>query len=73
MEFIKTMDMFRGMKLVRKEQDEILSVEIKVDFDKTQHFSEWSIKRRNDTRVELIAKETKEEQKFVLFFISLFK
>lgn len=56
------MDEFRGVKLVHKEVDQNLSVGIKVDFDKTKHLSEVSIKRRKIVRDRLIAKEkTKEE------------
>lgn len=40
------MDEFRNMKLVRKEEDKIVAVNITVDFDKTKHLSDNSIKRR---------------------------
>lgn len=40
------MDEFRAMKLVRKESDKLVAVNILVTFDKTKHLSEASIKRR---------------------------
>lgn len=55
--FVKTMDEFRGMKLVRKDGDKNLAINITMDFDTTKHLSESSIKRRKIIRDRLIAKE----------------
>lgn len=44
--FVRCMDEFRGMKLVRKDADKIVAVNIQVHFDKTKHLSDASIKRR---------------------------
>jgi arginine/serine-rich splicing factor 17 len=40
------MDEFRGMKLVRKDSDKLVAVNILTHFDKTKHLSDASIKRR---------------------------
>lgn len=63
--FVKTMDELRGMKLVRKEGDKNLAVDIMVDFDTTKHLSETSIKRRQIIRDRIIMKENakKEEER----------
>lgn len=55
--FVKTMDEFRGMKLVRKDGDKNLAINITMDFDTTKHLSESNIKRRKILRDRLIAKE----------------
>lgn len=60
------MDDFRGMKLVRKEVDKLIAVNIQVAFDKTKHLSEASIKRRKVIRDRLIEKDrekAEEEEK----------
>lgn len=44
--FVRAMDEFRGMKLVRKEVDKNVAVNIQVTFDKTKHLSDASVKRR---------------------------
>lgn len=51
------MDELRGMKLIRKEGDKNLAINIAVDFDTTKHLSDSSIKRRKVIRERLIAKE----------------
>jgi splicing factor, arginine/serine-rich 17 len=51
------MDEFRGMKLVRKDADKIVAVNIQVQFDKTKHLSEISIKRRKVIREHLMEKD----------------
>lgn len=51
------MDEFRGMKLVRKDGDKNLAINITMDFDTTKHLSESNIKRRKILRDRLIAKE----------------
>lgn len=55
--FVRTMDAFRGMKLVRKDGEKNYAVSIKVDFDTTKHLSDANIKRRKIIRDRLIAKE----------------
>lgn len=60
------MDEFRGMKLVRKEVDKLLAINIQVTFDKTKHLSDSSIKRRKVIRDRLIDKDrekAEEEEK----------
>lgn len=60
------MDEFRAMKLVRKEIDKIVAVNIQVTFDKTKHLSEANIKRRKVIRDRLIEKDrekAEEEEK----------
>ncbi|XP_049538323.1 A-kinase anchor protein 17A-like [Anopheles darlingi] len=60
--FVKTMDEFRGMKLVRKEGDRNLAVTITVDFDQTKHLSDASVKKRQIVRDRLIAAEREKEE-----------
>lgn len=57
MGFVRTMDEFRGMKLVRKDGEKNYAVSIKVDFDTTKHMTEEKIKLRRIARDKLIAKE----------------
>lgn len=61
--FTKTMDALRGMKLLRKEEDEALAANIKVDFDKTKHLSDASIRRREIVRDRLVERERAREEK----------
>ncbi|GJQ82030.1 hypothetical protein Trydic_g6906 [Trypoxylus dichotomus] len=63
--FARAMDAFRGMKLLRKDADfnEMYMVNIKVDFDRTKHMSEASIKRREIVRERLIRKQKEKEEK----------
>ncbi|KAI4460020.1 b-lymphocyte antigen-related [Holotrichia oblita] len=63
--FVKAMDAFRGMKLLHKDIDfnETYMVNIKVDFDKTKHMSEGSIRRREIVRERLIRKQKEKEEK----------
>lgn len=56
------MDEFRGMKLVRKDGDKNLAVNISVDFDRTKHLSDTSIKRRKLVRERLMAKDREREE-----------
>lgn len=56
------MDEFRGMKLIRKEEDKNLAVNITVDFDRSKHLSDTSIKRRRVIRERFIAKEVAKEE-----------
>lgn len=60
------MDEFRSMKLVRKEIDQHIAVNIQVSFDTTKHLSEMSLKRRKVIRDRLIDKDrekAEEEEK----------
>ena len=64
--FVRAMDEFRGMKLVRKEVDKHLAVNIHVTFDKTKHLCDSSVKRRKVIRDRLIEKDrekAEEEEK----------
>lgn len=56
------MDEFRGMKLVRKEVDKNLAVSIVVDFDRTKHMSDSSMKKRKIVRDRLISREQAKEE-----------
>lgn len=55
------MDEFRAMKLVRKDGEKNLAVNISVDFDRTKHMSDMTIKRRKVVRDRLILKEQAKE------------
>lgn len=64
--FVRCMDEFRGMKLVRKEVDKLLAVNLHVSFDKSKHLSDSSVKRRKVIRDRLIDKDrekAEEEEK----------
>jgi len=56
------MDELRGMKLVKRLGDANLAVNITVNFDKTKHLSESTIKRRNVVRERFIAKDRIKEE-----------
>jgi arginine/serine-rich splicing factor 17 len=56
------MDVFRGMKLARKEESKTVAVNIAVKFDKSKHLSDASIKRRKIVRDRLIAKDRAKEE-----------
>ncbi|XP_028628985.1 A-kinase anchor protein 17B [Grammomys surdaster] len=65
-DFIKAMESLRGMKLMLKGDDgKALACNIKVMFDKTKHFSEGAIQRRNQERLKLqeLEEERKKEKK----------
>lgn len=51
------MDEFRAMKLVRKDVDKLIAVNIQVTFDKSKHLSDSNIKRRKVIRDRLIEKD----------------
>jgi arginine/serine-rich splicing factor 17 len=55
--FVRCMDEFRGMKLVRKDSDKLVAVNILVHFDKTKHLTDASIKRRKVIREHLMEKD----------------
>lgn len=61
--FMKAMDAFRGMKLVRKEEAESFSADIVVDFDRSKHLCNASIKRREIVRDRLVTKLREKEEK----------
>lgn len=63
--FVKAMDALKGMKLLRKTSDgKAYTAEIKVDFDRTKHLSNKSIRRRERERQRLIElEEQRAEQK----------
>ncbi|XP_053692688.1 A-kinase anchor protein 17A isoform X2 [Sabethes cyaneus] len=60
--FVKAMDEFRGMKLVRKEADRNSAISISVEFDRTKHLSDASIKKRKVVRDRLIATDREKEE-----------
>ncbi|XP_045056942.2 A-kinase anchor protein 17B isoform X3 [Desmodus rotundus] len=65
-DFIKAMESLRGMKLMLKEDDgKALACNIKVTFDRTKHFSEGAIRRRNQERLKLqeLEEERRKEKK----------
>lgn len=56
--FVRAMDAFRGMKLAKKNRNrEGTAVTIRVDFDKTKHLSDASVKRRSIVRERLVARQ----------------
>lgn len=61
--FTKTIEALKGMKLLRKEEDEALAVNIKVDFDRSKHLSDASIRRREIVRDRLVKKQKEKEEK----------
>nr|CAD7453410.1 unnamed protein product [Timema tahoe] len=61
--FVKAMDALRGMKLLYKEGDKAFTASIKVDFDRTKHMSDVSIRRRRIERDKLMGKERDLEEK----------
>ncbi|XP_044761768.1 A-kinase anchor protein 17A isoform X2 [Coccinella septempunctata] len=63
MGFSKCMDYLRDMKLLHKEEDEAFAVDIKVDFDRSKHLSEASIRRREIVRDRLVKKQREKEEK----------
>lgn len=56
------MDALRSMKLLRKEGDKNLAINITVDFDTSKHLSESNIKRRQIIRDRLIMKENEQRE-----------
>lgn len=61
--FCKCMDALRGMKLMRKCDGEAVTVNIYVDFDKSKHLSEGTIRRRDIIRDRLVIKQKEKEDK----------
>lgn len=62
MGFVRAMDDFRGMKLVRKFVDKTQAININVTFDKTKHLSDAQIQRRERVRKRMIQKAQSEEE-----------
>ncbi|XP_045461477.1 A-kinase anchor protein 17A-like isoform X1 [Harmonia axyridis] len=63
MGFSKCMDYLRDMKLIHKEEEEVFTVNIKVDFDRSKHLSEASIRRREIVRDRLVKKQREKEER----------
>ena len=60
--FVRAMDEFRGMKLVKRGVDKSSAISISVHFDKTKHLSDSSIKKRKVVRDRLMAKDREKEE-----------
>lgn len=72
--FVKTMNSFRGMKLLHKKGNTAEAVDIKVDFDKSKHLSLGFIKRREIICERLRQKEIEqktEKRKEIRSFINV--
>lgn len=61
--FLKAMEELKGKKLVHKSNNNCYTIDITVNFDKTKHLTESSIKRREIVRDRLIEKEQKHREK----------
>ncbi|KAL1117830.1 hypothetical protein AAG570_004145 [Ranatra chinensis] len=61
--FLKAMDVFRGSKLLMKDTDKAYIADIKIDFDKSKHMSDGSIRRRMIEREKLIAEDAEKEER----------
>ncbi|EFN77736.1 Splicing factor, arginine/serine-rich 17A [Harpegnathos saltator] len=57
MAFVRAMDALRGMKLLKKDEQNSLTATMKVDFDKTKHMSDNSVSHRDFERKRLIAQD----------------
>lgn len=62
MGFVRAMDEFRSMKLVRKFVDKTQAINITVNFDTSKHLSEAQMLRRERVRKRLLAKAKAEEE-----------
>merc|ERR1712088_809341 len=62
--FVKAMNSLKGMKLCCKDrhEDRSWTANIKVDFDKTKHLADSTIKKRQQEREKLIEKEREKEE-----------
>merc|ERR1711974_261235 len=62
--FVKVMNSLKGMKLLYKDRHEerAWTANIKVDFDKTKHLAESTIKKRKIEREKLVEKEREKEE-----------
>lgn len=67
--FVRAMDAFRGMKLLKKDDKSPISqwINIKIDFDRTKHLSDASIKRRQIVREKLMEKAREAEEREIDF------
>ncbi|KAA0201199.1 hypothetical protein HAZT_HAZT007539 [Hyalella azteca] len=61
--FAKCMHEFQGKKLVYVEDDKAWSCNIEVDFDRTKHLTDYSIKKRKEERERLQALDKEKEEK----------
>lgn len=61
--FTKAMEAFSGMKLLHKEHEEAYTININVDFDKSKHLCDASVRRREIVRERLVRKELDKEEK----------
>ncbi|KAL3278645.1 hypothetical protein HHI36_016183 [Cryptolaemus montrouzieri] len=61
--FTKCMDLLKDMKLLHKDEDEAFTVDIKVDFDRSKHLSDASIRRREIVRDRLVKKQREKEER----------
>jgi len=62
--FVKAMNSLKGMKLLYKDrhEDRAWTADIEVDFDKTKHLADSTIKKRSTEREKLIEKEREKEE-----------
>lgn len=60
--FVRAMDEFRSMKLVRKFVDKTQAINIMVNFDTSKHLSDAQMQRRERVRKRLIAKTKADEE-----------
>jgi len=62
--FVKAMNSLKGMKLCCKDrhEDRSWTANVKVDFDKTKHLADSTIKKRQMEREKLILKEREKEE-----------
>jgi arginine/serine-rich splicing factor 17 len=62
--FVKAMNTLKGMKLLHKDryEDKSWVANIKVDFDKSKHLAESTIKKREKEREKLIQKEREKDE-----------
>lgn len=60
--FKMAMDSLNNMKLIHRDKDICEEINIKVDFDRSKHLSDASIKRREIVRERLISKARKKEE-----------
>ncbi|KAF6207574.1 hypothetical protein GE061_016021 [Apolygus lucorum] len=61
--FVAAMDALRGMKLLKKDGEDAWTQVLKVDFDKSKHLSESSIRKRKLLREKLMDKERQNEER----------
>ena len=61
--FVKAMNSLKGMKILYKDkyEDRAWVANVKVDFDKSKHLADSTIKKRAEAREKLVMKEREEE------------